>query len=77
MLSFNPLNSAVREVFPDSPDVFVFCSNFFGSLRLFYVHLSTFFPIDGEGEGDGATGKKKKKKKKKKGRGYQAQKYRL
>lgn len=46
-------------------------------LRLFYVQLSTFFPIDGEGEGDGATGKKKKKKKKKKGRRYQAQKYRL
>ncbi|KAJ7414100.1 hypothetical protein WISP_86447 [Willisornis vidua] len=35
--------------------------------KLFYVHLSTFFPVDGEGEGDGATGKKKKKKKKKKG----------
>lgn len=63
----------MKEVFPDSPDGFVSHSKFFGSSRLFYVHLSTFFPVDGEGEGDGATGKKKKKKKKKKGRRYQAQ----
>lgn len=42
MLSFNPLNSAVREVFPDSPDVFVFCSNLFGSFKIILCSAENF-----------------------------------